>query len=384
MLAEPSLLSANKLANFHMLIRLAENPISSGDDFHGREYARRPEDFAQAISFLASSNLLTQDTFNALHVITTANLASDDIKLVANCFVEMNRLNLLNKGNVHALASRVLSAPLRTMMAQALLARTFDAETVTVSGPSISESSCANQLSDWLQALTSLTQNDFNFMVSSRRPVAQVLHCIHVLKEKTLYSDSNCQALLDSDFNGSDELGEEVTTQELFNRCVLRQCANGIANLDAVIRTQVQDDLITNSCKLFESLREMQDTYEQNPQEFPGKLLRGITLVKNALPTPGHDPMQENVRELMAFADEVKGHPSPLWQAIGLSLSLLCTAIAIALFPVSLGAAAGATVAALSSIGIFAFAGKRTGLSKDCMDLAEAVDHELQVPRMIH
>ncbi|OGT58237.1 MAG: hypothetical protein A3F43_00655 [Gammaproteobacteria bacterium RIFCSPHIGHO2_12_FULL_42_10] len=162
--SKPSLLNSRNLKNLKTLLQVARDGIFFTGVYNGQFHSQKPAVFKNAINKLFSENpsLLSQDTFDGLCRIATANLDPMDIDFVAQCFIQMQKLHLLTKNNIQALVENVVHAPLRYKLAQRMLRMSANGDTESIDGPSLSTSSRAKTFNDFFKACSSLKQEDFN------------------------------------------------------------------------------------------------------------------------------------------------------------------------------------------------------------------------------
>ncbi|KTD52688.1 hypothetical protein [Legionella quateirensis] len=393
--ARPSLLKPGHLNNLESLMRVARDAHFFTGNYNGQQVSWRPLAFQLAITRLASEtpSVLNQDTFDGICRITTANLDQRDIELVAQCFIYMNRRRLLTKTNIKDLVEKVINAPLRLKTGTLQLEISANGHTESVNGPDMNERSCAETLNNWLSACHWLRPADFSLMMRSACREDVLFIYMQKLFEKRLNTPANCQALIDSGISvDSIRNGLKVGTQKEFNESLFQICDLKLHGLKTKINSiKMGDDenaafSIQNQAlsvyKLLCSLRNSRET-----QCDPRKFLHTIVVIHNALPTQDNQPKQSDIDELIATGYGAKGHPSELWQTAGILMMSLGTAIATAAgialcvstlgiaAPLSISIAAVGVASVLTGAGFFAYGSTRSGLSKNIMDLTNAIQH---------
>lgn len=393
---KPSLLSLGNLQNLETLMKVARDVIFFTGIYNAQYKSRRPFYFQAAINRLFNQNpcVLNQNTFNAICRITTANLDQMDIEHIAECFVHMGKANLLTRQNVQNLIENVIKAPLRMMTAQRMM--TFSGE--SIEGPTLYERSRAEKLKDCLSTCGWMVQEDFSLVINSKVDVDTLSLYVQKLYEKGLNTSANCQALIDSKV-AIDVIsnGLHVNTQIEFNADILRICDEKLRILEAEIaminslddrdKTSLEGKTIQqHALSLYQKLCEIRNTEET--EKDPRNFLHTIVIIHNALPTKNNKPAKDDIDELITLGQVSKGHPSSQWKTLGLIMMLLGAAVAIAagivLTVSTVGimgiAAAGSAgiVSALAGVGLFTYGNARTGLSKNIIDLAEAIPQSLQ------
>lgn len=311
--------------------------------------------FQAVIRLLSEQNppVLNQDTFDALCRIIKENPDQIDIKHVAQCFVSMAKLSLLTQENIQDLVKSIIHRS------------SFD-------------NSQAGKLGHLFTSCPWLTQDDFKFVIQSKLNVDTLAIFMLALHEIGLNTPANCQALGDSEITALDLIyGINVRTQEELNKHFLDVCDQKLKAINDSLKTMATTatTIHHHALSLYIILCNIRKSMET--QRDPRGFLHTITVIQNALPTKNNQPTKADIDELIAVAYVSEGHHSSLWKAVGIAMMLLGTAIAIAVgiaTPVSMGiAAAGGSLSALTGVGFFAYGNTRTGLSKNIMNLAEAV-----------
>jgi hypothetical protein len=356
--ATPPLLNHNNIHNLQTIIDIAQN------EAHSNYFCRDKADgeLVYSIMLLSSNSsvLLTQDTFDAFCKFTTSQLSDFDFGNVRECFTEMNRLNLLTPTNIQSLVERIFKTPVRIV------------EETMEPGVGNLKQSRVDELRELLLSAVR-SQEDFDFIMHSDEKVADLSSCMRTLQECHLGSPANYEVLLDLTRSFPTKLPSTLPNlQGDFNQMVYRICSEELNDLGLSMRNCSNTKLLKLSSSLIVEFRNLLE--QTNPTDFQGRILHTLAVVKNSLPSATHHPTPQDIEKLKALGEEVKGHPSPLWQSIGVKMVLLSTTIAIAALPFSTIVAAGAAATALAGIGLFAFGRSRTGLSKVCMDLAETVE----------
>lgn len=393
---KPSLLSPGNLQNLETLMNVARDAIFFTGTYNAQYETRRPFYFQAAINRLFNQNpcVLNQYTFNAICRIATANLDQIDIEHIAECFVLMGKANLLTRQNVQNLIENVIKASLRMMTAQRMM--TFSGE--SIEGPTLYERSRAEKLKDCLSACGWMVQEDFNLVINSKVDIDTLSLYMQNLYEKGLNTTANCQALIESKI-AVDVIsnGLLVNTQIEFNADILRICDEKLRILEVEIAMiNSLDDrykaIQQHALSLYQKLCEIRNTEET--EKDPRNFLHTIVIINNALPTKNNKPAKDDIDELITLGQVSKGHPSSQWKTLGLTMMLLGATIAIAAgivltvstlgiaTPIGMGiAAAGSAgiVSALAGIGLFTYGNARTGLSKNIIDLAEAIPQSLSL-----
>ena len=397
---KPSLLSSENLQNLETLMRVAKDPIFFTGTYNAQYESRRPFYFQAAINRLFNQNpcALNQNTFNAICHITTANLDQKDIEHVEESFVSMSKINLLSRQNIQNLIENVTHAPLRIMIAQRMMEFTGE----SIEGSTLHERSRAKKLKDWLSCCLWVEQDDFNLVMNNKVDVDILSLYMQKLYEKGLNTSANFQALVDSKTSiDSISNGLPVNTQSDFNAYILRICDEqlhqlkmeiaNIDSLDYIDKTSLEVSTIQqHASSLYQKLCDIRNTEET--QKDPRNFLHTIVIIQNALPTKNNKPMKDDINELITLGQVSSGHPSSQWKTVGLTMMLLGAAIAMAAgiiltvstmgiaTPVGLSVAAAGSAgiaSALTGIGFFNYGNTRTGLSKNIMDLVEAVPQSI-------
>ncbi|RUR16665.1 hypothetical protein ELY21_12605 [Legionella sp. km535] len=396
-LAQPSLLKPGYLNNLDALMNVAQDAPLLADIDNRQELSHRLITFQLAINRLASENpsALNQNTFNGIYQIITANRQQTDIEFVAQCFIQMNRKQLLSKKNIQDLVEKVINAPRRLKTNAQTLELSEPGHTDSLCSADRHEPGCAETLSQWLTACHWLRQADFTLMMRSTCREDDVFIYMQKLYEKRLNSPANCQALIDCGISvHSIRNGLSIGTQREFNESLFPICDLKLKNLKTKInlitigaeessKIQYTLSIRNQALAVFKNLCALRKSGEtlSDPRTF----LHTIAIIDKALPTESYHPPKLHIEELIAAGYTAKGHPSKLWRTMGsimMSLGMAIAAISgITLLAGTLGitaplgisiAIAGVT-SALSGAGFFAYGSTRSGLSKSIMDLAESL-----------
>lgn len=377
---KPSLLSSENTQNLETLIKVAKDPIFFTGTYNAQYESKRPLYFQEAINLLFKQTpcVLNQNTFTAICSITTANLDQSDIEHVSQCFVYMSKAGLLTSKNIYKLIDKVMNAPLRVMIAQRLMTSSGE----SIEGRTLHERSCAEKLKDWFSSCPWVVQDHFNLVINSKVDIDTLSLQIQKLYKKQLNAPANCQANTRIDHN-ADTLS--IRDEKLR---ILKEAINSLEDMDKT--SPAKKAIQEHASSLYQKLCEIKNTTEIEKDH--SNFLHTIQIIHDALPTPNNKPTKDNIDALIALGKVSKGHPSPQWKTLGLTMMLLGAAVAITAgivltactigiaSPVGIGiTAAGSAgiVSALAGIGFFTYGNTTTGLSKNIMDLAETIQENL-------